>query len=498
MFKWRKDEERTELDAAWEDEAPKPYFAGAAAEGEAWDAAEDALEGEAQGAEGSGEGEAWGADDAAQGAFPEPNDFDLSGDDEPIDDEEREVVSDTPFDTEDSFAYDAESEEFTEGDATGFLDDSHTDFYEYGEEKHGVHDAPEVPEAAGVPESPAVVAGRAGVGRHGSGLTTKQAKLEAMPEHQKRSRRMRRWLILVALLLVALLGALGYFGWRLYQESLVAVEQETTDVTTEVEVAADTEEVTADTGSVSTKKTTVPNLLGLLGKTQSEAIAALGSGATVTLETEIADETSPMMQRSTVVLTEEPTDTKSGAPTVYLGLDTEGKVVIAGYSAATASLGYGTLSFVDVVTSQHVVEQTLGEAGLNLPEGSVVLPDSSKYSTYAADKTTLVKEQCTFDGEVNQDGKDYNWTSVLVYNYTAANATGNLADTVRQVYVYVSDKAAADAALEAKSKVLEERKAEEAKKAEEEAKAAEAAASSAAAEAAASSAPAEAAASTAE
>ena len=428
MFKWRKDEERTELDAAWEDEAPKPYFAGAAAEGEAWDAAEDALDGEAQGTEGSGEGEAWGADDAAQGAFPEPNDFDLSGDDEPIDDEEREVVSDTP----------AES------------------------------------------------AGRAGVGRHGSGLTTKQAKLEAMPEHQKRSRRMRRWLILVALLLVALLGALGYFGWKLYQESLVAVEQETTDVTTEVEVAADTEEVTADTGSVSTKKTTVPNLLGLLGKTQSEAIAALGSGATVTLETEIADETSPMMQRSTVVLAEEPTDTKSGAPTVYLGLDTEGKVVIAGYSAATASLGYGTLSFVDVVTSQHVVEQTLGEAGLNLPEGSVVLPDSSKYSTYAADKTTLVKEQCTFDGEVSQDGKDYNWTSVLVYNYTAANATGNLADTVRQVYVYVSDKAAADAALEAKSKVLEERKAEEAKKAEEEAKAAEAAASSAATEAAAS------------
>ena len=30
MFNRHKDEERTELDAAWEDEAPKPYFAGAA------------------------------------------------------------------------------------------------------------------------------------------------------------------------------------------------------------------------------------------------------------------------------------------------------------------------------------------------------------------------------------------------------------------------------------------------------------------------------------
>ncbi len=452
MFKRHKDEERTELDAAWDDEAPKPYFAGAA------------------------------ADDAE---FPEPHSFDLSADEVPTSTEELEAVDEVPFDTEDSFAYDAESEEFTEGDAAGFLDDSQTDFYEYGEKMHGVHDTPEDAESSSAPESTPVL-GR--VGRHGSGRTSKQAAFDQMPEHQKRSRRMRRTLIIVALLLLALLGALGYFGWKLYQESLEVAVQETSAVVTEVEQAAETKEVAADMGSASTKNTTVPSLISLLGKTQQEAIKTLGDGAVVTLDTEINDETSPMMQRITVVLTKEPTDTKSGAPTVYLGLDTEGKVVIAGYSAATASLGYGTLSFADVVTNEHVVENTLKEAGLNIGESSVILPDSKSYSSFATDGTTLVKEQCAFDGETTQDGVNYSWTSVLIYNYTAANATGNLADTVRQVYVYVSDKAASDAAFEAKRAVLEERKAveEAAKKAEEEAKKAEeeAAASSSAEEAA--------------
>ena len=445
MFGRKKDEEeRTELDAAWDDENTTPPSV-------VDDDGED-----------------------SDASFPEPNAFDMTSDTVPLNDAEREEAGDAPFDTDDSFAYDAESEEFTEGDAVGFLDDSHTDFYEYGQEKHGVHDELEAPEEEGIPESVAV-AGSTAVGKHGSGLTTKQAQLEAMPEHQKRSRRMRRTLIVVFVLLLALLAALAYFGWHLYQESRAVAEAETSDVTTEVEIAAEVEEVAPDTGSASTKNTNVTQLLGLLGKKQDDALKALGSGAAVTMDAEIADETSPMMRRLTVVLTEEPTDTKSGSPTVYLGVAPDDTVVIAGYSAATASLGYGTLSFADVVSNEHVIERTLTEAGLNVADGTVNLPDSKTYSSYAADGSTLVKEQCSFDGSVSQGGKDYSWTSVLVYNYTAANATGNLADTVRQVYVYVSDKAAAEKALEEKTKILKER--EEAKAREEaEKKAAEEAA----------------------
>ena len=54
-----------------------------------------------------------------------------------------------------------------------------------------------------------------------------------------------------------------------------------------------------------------------------------------------------MKKSVTVALTAEPADSRSGTPTVYLGLDADGKVIQAGYSAATASLGYGSLSFAD-------------------------------------------------------------------------------------------------------------------------------------------------------
>lgn len=432
LFRRNKTEEPTELDAAWEDENPKPYFAGAAAENNTGELFESDFD-----ADSYADPDAENSAAADERPFPEPHEFALKSEEVPTTSEAHKEITDLPFDADDSFSDDAES------DGVGA-------------------------EAAG------------GVGRHGTGRTSKQAKYDQLPEHQKRSRRMRRILIVVVLLLLALLAALAYFGWHLYQESRVVVEAETTEVTTEVEQAAGTEEEATDTGSASTKNTTVPNLMNLLGKTEDEAVRVLGAGATVTQDLEIVDETSPMMNRVTVVLTEEPVDTKSGVPTVYLGLDTAGKVVMAGYSAATASLGYGTLSFADVVTNEHVVERTLSEAGLQLADGTVTLPESSSYSTFASDGKTLVKEQCAFDGSASQGGADYDWTSVLVYNYTAANATGNLSDTVRQVYVYVSESESAAAALEAKAEVLAERKAaEDAKageeaKAEEEAKAAEA------------------------
>lgn len=435
MFKRRKDDLRTELDAAWEDDNPTSNN----------QVAEDA--------------------ENLDTTFPEPHEFNLTSDTVPTDSDARNAAGDVPFDEEDSFAYDADSDEFTSGDAKGFLDDSHTDYYRYGEHMHGVHDTPEKPEDVGAEQSVAVVGTKHG--RHGSGMTSKQVALENMSENQRHSRSVRRTLTVVIILLLALMAALGYFGWRLFQESRSVAEQQGNEVVTEVEEAAVTEEVSQDAATANVKKTEVPSLLGLLGLTSDEAVKQLGHGATVTLDSQVADEASPMSNRLTVVLTDEPADAKSGAPTAYLGMDAEGKVVTAGYSAATASLGYGTLSFADAVSNEHVVEKTLGDAGLTLQEGQVELPDAASYSTYADDGTTLIKEQCAFDGQASQNGTEYLWTSVLVYNYTAANATGNLADTVRQIYIYVSEKDASDAAVAAKAaakKDAEKKEAESSKK----------------------------------
>ncbi len=84
------------------------------------------------------------------------------------------------------------------------------------------------------------------------------------------------------------------------------------------------------------------------------------------------------------------------------------------------------------------MEKTLDEAGLAVPEGSAKLPeDKMQYSTYASDGTTLTKESFTFSGTGTANGAEVPWSSTLTYDYSMANATGNLVDTIRTILVYV-------------------------------------------------------------
>lgn len=260
-----------------------------------------------------------------------------------------------------------------------------------------------------------------------------------IPPHQRKSRRMRRILIAVVVLLVLLIGALAYFTYRLFDESQTMAAQQTQQQQSAQEVGALQQDETKDAATATTKKTEVPTLTSVLGMKQDEALEALQHGATVTSSKDIKEEGNPVKKNVTVALTDEPADTRSGTPTVYLGLDKDGKAIQAGYSAATASLGYGSLSFVDAVQNEHIVEKTLQEAGIDVPEGTAELPeDKTVYSTYDSDGTTLVKEECSFSGKVDIDGAEHEWSSVLLYNYTTANMSGNLADTIRIIYVYIN------------------------------------------------------------
>ena len=182
-----------------------------------------------------------------------------------------------------------------------------------------------------------------------------------------------------------------------------------------------------------------PDLSVLIGMTQDQAIEAVGRGATVTATQAVNEEGNPIRSTATIALTDEPADTRSGTPTVYLGFDEGGAIIQAGYSAPTSSLGYGSLSFADAVSNEHVVEQTLREAGVPVEDGTVTLPeDKSVYSTYDSDGTTLVRENCTFEGEVAIGDAPRSWSATLSYDYTTANATDNLADTIRIIYIYLN------------------------------------------------------------
>ncbi|MDO4290350.1 MAG: histone-lysine N-methyltransferase [Eggerthellaceae bacterium] len=257
------------------------------------------------------------------------------------------------------------------------------------------------------------------------------------PAYLHKSKRMRRILLVVIAILLVLLVAGGVAVWQLLQVAQTAASQQAQNVTQEVGAIEGDEAKDASTATA--KTTTVPDLVSLLGLTQDEAVAQLAHGAQVTSTREVNEEGNPIKQDVRVVLSAEPADSRSGTPTVYLGIDEEGHIVQAGYSTSTSSLGYGSLSFTDAVLNESVIEKTLSEAGLSVEEGTVSLPeDKTAYTTYASDGATKTKEYCSFEGEAQANGGAHAWSAVLSYDYAMANATGNLADTIRTIYVYVN------------------------------------------------------------
>ncbi len=255
------------------------------------------------------------------------------------------------------------------------------------------------------------------------------------PTYIRRSRRMRRVLIIVIILLVVLLALCVFLSLRLFQSSEQTAVQQTQEIE-EGESAID------DVSAGGTKTTSAPDIAHLLGLTLDEAVDQLQHGAEVAGTQDMTD-AGIIRPEATVALNDETAEGRSGAPNVYLDLDESGTVVKAGYSTSITSLGYGSRSFSDIVAEDAIVEKTFAEAGVELGEGAVTLPeDSAEYSTYEDDGTTLTKESYTFSGDVDVDGQTRKWQAVLLYDYTTARATGNLNDTVRTINIYLGTQEA--------------------------------------------------------
>lgn len=338
----------------------------------------------------------------------------------------------------------AQSEGVDQADDQGDEADAEGESAGEGEEAQGAEaDSPETI-AADSAASASASASVASASKPSDGKRGKHGR-HAAPEPEltprmKKSKRTRRILIVVVILLILLGGALGYFIFKTFSESQQDAAQQAQE-----QVAAPKEDLDdkkgSDAGETAAKMTDVPNLTSLLGKTTDEAVAALGHGALITQNNKVKEKGSKVKTNINVALTEEPADSKTGTPTVYLGLDSKGKIIQVGYSAGASALGFGSLSFADAIANEHVVEKTLAKIGVEVPEGSAVLPeDKAKYSTYASDGTTVMKERCSFEGAIDVDGKPCEWSSVLSYDYTTQVVTGNLSDTVRIIYAYVTQK----------------------------------------------------------
>lgn len=251
----------------------------------------------------------------------------------------------------------------------------------------------------------------------------------------QRSSKMRKLYVVIIILLVVAVVAIGFLAANIIWTADNSATQQTQTTSTDLTQVGEGD----DTKDSDTPKTTVPNLVELLGKSRKQAIEMIGHGAEVVSSRKVKEEDSDIRREVRIELTDEPADSRSGAPTVYLSLNKAGKVVHAGYSVAISSLGYGSASFGDTVESEHIVENTLGEAGLNVELGSAVLPeDVTEYSKYSSDGSTVTKEYYSFSGKGTANGKKYDWEAILSYDYTVANASENLNDTLRTIFVYVS------------------------------------------------------------
>lgn len=275
----------------------------------------------------------------------------------------------------------------------------------------------------------------------GNGTSAKKGRHSkpdpVVPEYIKRSRRMRKILVAVIIILIALIAAGCVLAYMLFDTANNAAQQQAQTATSAIE-ALDSDQAAKDASTSTSKRTTVPNLVSLLGKTQEEVIAELQHGAQVSGIADVNEEGNPVRQQITIALSEEPADTRSGTPSVYIDLNEEGRVLRAGYSVATASIGYGSISFSDAVNNEDIIENTVEEAGLDVEGSDSTLPeDKMLYSSYGSDGTTLMREYCEFTGMGSAGGAQYNWQAALSYDYTMANATGNLADTIRTIYVYI-------------------------------------------------------------
>ena len=263
---------------------------------------------------------------------------------------------------------------------------------------------------------------------------------ETSPRAQEARKRRKLLIALVIIVLVVIVGV-GVFTAKTFtssQEEAAHQAQEQLEAPKEQDMG---DKLADDAGNASVKLTEVPNLSSIMGMTSDEAIKAIGHGAYVKSNVDVDEKDNPIKKNLNVELLDEPNDTKTGWPTVYLSLDKDGKVIQVGYSASAAALGFGSLSFTDAVSNEHVVEKTLAKIGVNVKEGSAVLPtEKAAYTTYDKDGTTVTRERCSFEGDVDMNGTPCTWSSVLSYDYTTQVLTGDLADTVRVIYVYVTKK----------------------------------------------------------
>ena len=256
---------------------------------------------------------------------------------------------------------------------------------------------------------------------------------EQTPVYEVNAQKMRKNLKVAIVALIVLVCAMaGCFYFLTVNSDNVSTQQAQTSNADVTNISSKT-----NLGEENQKSTSVPALTSLIGTNIDSAASAIGHGAEVSSDEARNDEASNIKRVVRYTLTSDGGDSKSGIPTVTANVGEDSNIISLDYSAATKALGYGTVSFRDALNNEHVVENTLKEAGVSVDVGVATLGDdvpASDYTTYASDGIKTTREERSFSGEDN----GIQWSARLVYDYSIGNATDNLSDTVRTISISIS------------------------------------------------------------
>lgn len=263
--------------------------------------------------------------------------------------------------------------------------------------------------------------------------TTNEPKEKPINHSQKARKRL---MVVIGVLLVALVALVCATVFIFMQSSEQAKEEAAHQGAASIE-----QHNTADARFQGSKSVQVPKLASLLGMSKEDALKALGDKAVVGSEAESSEESSKAVKTLTIPLAlDDEEDHHTAAPVVYLGLDADDKVVSVGFGSSTTLLGFAPTSFVDAIKSEHIIEKLMSEAGFTLEGDQIKLPEKSEdYTQVNAETGVVENEQYSFNGTLKHNDMELTWSATLSYDYSAANASGNLNDTIRQIVISVSE-----------------------------------------------------------
>lgn len=304
------------------------------------------------------------------------------------------------------------------------------------EEADGAVEAADQDAAEGAaPDEPVI----ADIAPHEEGLTTEQIV---------KSRRLRkRYIAAIVVLVILIVGIIG----ALVYNFLVPKDTDSAETaqTALVEQAAET----GETAAVAKASTEVPNLLSMVGVTEADAVASLGSKAgekTVTpVEAEVPEveegEEPPEVEEldSDIVSVEridivtEGDAVSKAEPAVYLTLRRDGYVQEVYYTCDLNLLGCELVTFEEMIADSEKLAGYLSAAGVTADATMFGEPDESNIETVMGKdkdgKDAPESKTYTIWDYADTGGEEGTWEIIVKYDYSAANKSGDATDVVRTI-----------------------------------------------------------------